>query len=486
MESILLTFLSICQLLGIAHACPEECRCYGKTLDCSFSALFEHPVAKEHNFHMWNFSGNEITSLADKSVENSVTSVTNVVDYSNNKITTIEEKFFLNFRALRELQISNNKLNDIGFTLSPTLEILTASNNSIQRWPDNNLVQLQHLKDIHFDHNLLKSMNCSSDINSMFDSLEKLDLSFNEIEHIDICVFQRMPSLYELNVSSNKLNTLTNGLFNSNVQLQRLDLSNNMLRSIPNGIFEKVPNLAFLRLSGNQLVTFPTQLPILEVLDLSFNQISIIEESDKENVYPHEFLFLGGNPFHCDCRVQWLKEFLDTREYQLHYLDIPEEKFIPVCRSPSALSNESWNYLSSELFVCDFENLQNEVGVEDSHIQKKLELEVVDVGDTSVKLRWSSFQAMTVAESTYQLKYHKFGHKDEQITRTFRSPSLSYILQNLTAGTAYVICLRELVTASSENFEFDCVEIVMKEDNVLFAYVIFACILSTLFYMFKV
>lgn len=483
MESLLLSFLGI--MVGMTHSCPEVCRCSGKTLDCSLRELTDCPVVVEDDFQIWNFSGNEIPSLTSRSVINSVTNVANVLDISNNKITIAEENFFLNFKNLGELRISNNNVNNFGFILPPALEILIASNNSIQRWPDINLLQLQHLKKVYFDHNFLKSVSCSSDTNLIFNRLEKLDLSSNKIEHIDICVLQSMPILHELDISFNKLETLTDGLFNSNAQLERLDFSDNLIRSIPKGIFEKLPNLAILLLSGNRLVTFPVQLPILEVLDLSFNQISNIREHNKENVYPHEFLFLGGNPFHCDCGVQWLKEFLDTREYQLHYLNIPEEKFIPVCQSPSDLMNESWNYLSSDLFVCDFQNPQKETEFDDLEIQKKLELEVVDIGDTSVKLRWNSFRDMTVAESTYQLKYHQFGHKDKQTTHTFRSPSLSYILQNLTAGTAYVICLRELVTYS-ENLEFDCVEIIMKEDNVLFAYMIFACILSMLFYVFKV
>ncbi|XP_061184328.1 protein artichoke-like [Saccostrea echinata] len=477
-----LPFLGI--LIGMANACPEACKCLDKTLNCSYRELSEQPVIDEA-FQKWNFSGNQLKRGTTAELRHSVTSVVNILDISYNKVTIVEENFLLNFENLQEVSVSNNKLNDFGFSLPSTLEILKASNNFFQTWPIDKLLQPHNLREVYFDHNFLKSVTCSKDTNLIFERFEKLDLSFNNIENLDDCIFKKMPVLHNLNLSNNKIKKLTEELFKSNTQLEKLDLSGNMLKHIPKGLFEKVPNLSYLFLSRNKIVTFPSQLPTLEVLDISFNLIHSVEEDIKGDVYPHEVLLLGGNPFYCDCRVQWLKEFLDTREYQLQYYNIPEEKFIPTCQGPSNLFNDSWNYLSSDLFVCDFENPQEEKGLEDSEIkQKDLKLKTVEIGETFVKLHWNIYKTVSVTSLSYELKYHQFGHKDKQTLHSFRSTSLSYVLQNLTAGTAYIICLREVT--SIQKTEFDCVEIVTKEDSLLYAYMFFICVLSVLFYVFKV
>lgn len=474
-------------IVSIVQACPEDCKCFSKTVDCSFRRLKE--LFNIHgNYQIWNFSGNQLDTKAMINIEPIVTDSVQILDISHNKLSNVKELSFQLFGQLRELNISHNELNDFKIPLPPVLEVLFLSNNLIHAWPHFYLAKASQVKRIHLDHNLLKNMSFESDTNSLLHRLINLDLSYNQIEHIDKCILKTMPDLTDLNLSSNKLSAIKEGLFDFNTQLQKLDLSRNRLSKIPGGIFENLPNLAYLFLSHNKLATFPVRLPVLEVLDLSFNEISCVKEDKKKDVYPHEILLLGGNPFHCDCRIRWLKEFIEMREYQLHYFDIPEEKFIPICYSPYNLLNEPWNMLSTDLFVCDYDNIhEKEIDTifEDSEYESEdnLKLEAVNIAENSVKLQWKKIQVTSLIESTYQLKYHRFGHRNKETIHSFRSTTSSYVLGNLTAGTAYIICLREVISVSDK--DLDCVEIITAEDSSLLAYLFFACILSVLFFFFR-
>lgn len=473
-------------IVGIVRACPEDCKCFSKTLDCSFRRLKE--LFNIHdNYQIWNFSGNSLDTKAMINIEPSVTDSVQIFDISHNKLCNVKEPSFLQFSQLRELNLSHNELNDFEISLPQGLEVLYLGNNLIHTWPHLYLAQASQVKKIHFDHNLLNNMSCEADANSLLHRLINLDLSYNHIEHIDKCILKTMPDLTDLNLSNNKLSAIKEGLFDSNTQLQKLDLSKNMLRKIPGGVFENLPNLAYLFLSHNKLVTFPLHLPVFEVLDLSFNEISCVKEDKKKDVYPHEILLLGGNPFHCDCKIRWLKEFIEMREYQLHYFDIPEEKFIPICHSPYNLFNEPWNMLSTDLFVCDYDNIHEEEDTifenSEHESEDNLKLEAVNIAENSVKLQWKNIQVISLIESTYQLKYHQFGHRNKETIRSFRSTTSSYVLHNLTAGTAYIICLQEVTSIS--NKELDCVELITAEDSSLLAYLFFACILSVLFFFFR-
>lgn len=144
--------------------------------------------------------------------------------------------------------------------------------------------------------------------------------------------------------------------------------------------------------------------------------------------------------------------------------------------------------LSTDLFVCDYDNIhEKEIDTifEDSEYKSEdnLKLEAVNIAENSVKLQWKNIQVTSLIESTYQLKYHRFGHRNKETIHSFRSTTSSYVLGNLTAGTAYIICLREIISVSDK--DLDCVEIITAEDSSLLAYLFFACILSVLFFFFR-
>lgn len=117
-------------IVSIVQACPEDCKCFSKTVDCSFRRLKE--LFNIHgNYQIWNFSGNQLDTKAMINIEPSVTDSVQILDISHNKLSNVKELSFQLFGQLRELNISHNELNDFKIPLPPVLEVLFLSNNLI-------------------------------------------------------------------------------------------------------------------------------------------------------------------------------------------------------------------------------------------------------------------------------------------------------------------------------------------------------------------
>lgn len=113
------------------------------------------------------------------------------------------------------------------------------------------------------------------EIINKFQSLEKLDLSFNKITKIP--EYKNLTKLKWLNLSYNKLKKFPDGIFN----LEYLDISYNPEILIPKSI-DQLSKLKYLNLSGNKLIELPDEignLKYLYELNISFNFISKLPNS---------------------------------------------------------------------------------------------------------------------------------------------------------------------------------------------------------------
>lgn len=121
-------------------------------------------------------------------------------------------------------------------------------------------------------------------------NLIELDLSNNLLTAIPSATFRDTPFLRELLIGNNPIQKIEAGAFRSFRGLVKLDMSNCEIKMISPGAFENIEGLESLKINGNHLSELRPQT--VEVL-------SKLHGVD-----------LHSNPWHCDCRLRVIKEWL--------------------------------------------------------------------------------------------------------------------------------------------------------------------------------
>jgi Leucine-rich repeat (LRR) protein len=175
----------------------------------------------------------------------------NTLNLSNNKIHTIEEDAFLVAQNLTDLDLSNNKLMKIGsgmLTGLVQLKIFNLKSNQIGeivKFPN----QLKNLQNLTLSSNNLTDLN--EETFSELSGLEKLDLSYNQLESIR--VVSGLKSLLDLSLEGNKIRNIESGQFQDLTSLKKLNLGNNQINETGNEDFKGLESLNILILSGNPI-----------------------------------------------------------------------------------------------------------------------------------------------------------------------------------------------------------------------------------------
>ncbi|PIK55874.1 hypothetical protein BSL78_07208 [Apostichopus japonicus] len=213
------------------------------------------------------------------------------LDFSQNQISHIEPGAFLNVSNVKHLLLSNNAL-------------VTLRNRTF-------VGTERHLTRIHLDKNEVAIIE--GDAFHGLNKVQYLDLGFNNIQSITSRHFQDMTELEHLILENNELVSIENDTFNCLISLEMIALNNNKLRSIPNGLFDGLTSLRDVDLSQNHLHTIltPSELGLISNLRYLFLAGNYINKSS--DIVPFcelsAYLFVGGNPFECDCGFQKIQEW---------------------------------------------------------------------------------------------------------------------------------------------------------------------------------
>lgn len=130
----------------------------------------------------------------------------------------------------------------------------------------------------------LKNKNISKLKVNMFHphtELQKIDLSFNQIEQIPSFLFFKTEKLIDVNFSYNNIRVIDDFAFSGNVNLKKLDLSHNVITYFRKKFIKNQSNLRHLDLSFNRIAILDAgifdHLGDLMMLNLAFNHISTLE-----------------------------------------------------------------------------------------------------------------------------------------------------------------------------------------------------------------
>uniref|UniRef100_A0A182QCL3 Uncharacterized protein n=1 Tax=Anopheles farauti TaxID=69004 RepID=A0A182QCL3_9DIPT len=210
---------------------------------------------------MLTLDRNEIRRLTSDVFNN--TPNLEVLSMSNNKLERIEDGTFRRNTMLEDLQLASNKLTHVDLSLIPSLFIANVSFNQLTQLSVPNKIETldashNHIRSVLGHRNpILTQLNLRSNNLtdtawlSNFPSLQELDLSYNELEHISSKSLKKLHHLVKLLLQHNRLMSLNLGI--SLGELQVLDVSHNQIVYMDN--FNPFNKLQQLYLDHNSIVT---------------------------------------------------------------------------------------------------------------------------------------------------------------------------------------------------------------------------------------
>ncbi|XP_053679858.1 toll-like receptor Tollo [Anopheles nili] len=234
------------------------------------------------------------------------------LDLGKNRISSVSNASFEGLEQLLGLRLVENRITNISrdaFVTLSSLHVLNLASNRIRHIDQSAFSSNPTIRAIRLDANELE------DISGVFTSLPALvflNVSDNAIRLFDYSHFP--VSLEWLDMHQNNVTELGNYFDLSNLQIKMLDVSFNRLtavdaRSIPDSIetlflnnnaLEEVAAGTFLaKRSLEKVVLYGNYLRKLEIGALALTRVP--DDRDVPAFY------LGDNPIHCDCTMEWLQ-----------------------------------------------------------------------------------------------------------------------------------------------------------------------------------
>ncbi|XP_055602086.1 toll-like receptor 13 [Uranotaenia lowii] len=227
----------------------------------------------------------------------------------------------------------------------------------------------------------------------------ELDMSYNNLEHLDELTFLKFYSLEMLNLSYNRIMIINNLTFGSLIRLMDLDLSYNLIHAIEKDAFHRLYGLESLNLRENCLVTLNEHQfhynDHLSSLQLDHNQISFLPSilfdslSMVEEVYEIDLSF---NNFH-------QMPYIETKEIGLLKVDNNHINILSVNRTYNLRALEAhhndihdadlFHFSSAAHIDLSHNRLDNIVGLHEMNELEYLDLSSNNVSKFDYNLKYS-------------------------------------------------------------------------------------------------
>lgn len=222
----------------------------------------------------------------------------------------VDENLFDKQRQLQEVNLKNTRFMglEVRHLISRVRRSLTSfswSKNLIPvSLPIRTFVGFHSLKKVDLtDNRLTDSMDFLSELQTV-----KLYLAGNPHAYptgrLDFSSYEQLRTTEVLDLRSMNLRVLPSNALRPLTNLRVLRLANNFLTFISRSLIINMPKLMTLDLSGNSLHSIPQEIEYL------------VRRRNKHFKYFE--LKLDGNPFHCNCEIAWLLNYVykPPNEYQ--------------------------------------------------------------------------------------------------------------------------------------------------------------------------
>ncbi|XP_076294700.1 uncharacterized protein LOC143215946 isoform X2 [Lasioglossum baleicum] len=440
-----------------------------------------------------------------------------ILTLSNNEIVNVDVASFASLMYLKELDLSHNRIEKMsGFAMANLSRLVSVdlSHNNLNVLPANFFVHSSMLRRVDLSENKFRQIPADGLSGKNLPSLTWLYLTKNPLNRIrDPPSVDTYPILQEVHISGTNLSIVTSQDFEAFPALLHLYLDQNKIVRVSPGAFRDLPKLLTLHLGMNilenslpkerlqgmihlrilnlthnrlkELEEFPEDLKSLQILDLSYNQIGIVDKVTFKNLVSLVELHLYGNfiksifsdafkslkklrvldlsrnylenlplnvfrpletqirslraeenPLHCDCESQELWEWL--RDHQKLVSGVGGGRG----RRRNGVGVEN---VESGLLRCEQpQELKGQVFVDlDPHAfcstPLVLKIAIQDIQPFSVLVSWQSRNHSGL--HGYQVAYHSLGTVDQVRWTRLDPKARSVKLTKLASDTQYLICV---------------------------------------------
>ncbi|XP_007907763.2 chondroadherin [Callorhinchus milii] len=277
---------------------------------------------------------------------------------SSNHLPLIGSGCFSNLSHLIALHLTSSQVslvNPGSFQGLVSLQYLHLDQNRIEQLEEGVFRDLTAVTYLHLANNLISALKPG-----LFSSMKQLNVLYlndNQLTEIAARTFQGLTSLRWLYLSQNRISKISPSAFQRSSPLQRLHLDSNSLTNVSADAMRLPNRLTVLNLSNNkirrlQYNSILRRLKFLIELDLDNTSLEAVSSKAFSRLYRLQVLNLrdnrldtlyfakrlkslaqlrvSGNPWCCDCRLVWLKRWLqDWNETEVERVR---------CGSPDALS----------------------------------------------------------------------------------------------------------------------------------------------------
>ncbi|KAM9189702.1 immunoglobulin superfamily member 10 [Dugong dugon] len=222
-----------------------------------------------------------------------------------------------------------------------------------------------HVERINLGYNSLGTLT-ETDFSGL-KKLELLMLHSNGIHTIPDKTFSDLQALQVLKMSYNKVRKLQKDTFYGLRSLTRLHMDHNNIEFINPEVFYGLTFLRLVHLEGNQLTklhpdTFVSlrylqifKTSFIKYLHLSDNFLTSLPQEIVSYMPSLESLYLHGNPWTCDCHLQWLSDWIQEKPDVIKCKrdrSPSSTQQCPLCMNPRATKGKSFAMVPAAAFLC--------------------------------------------------------------------------------------------------------------------------------------